>query len=191
VTTPNFTAYDKYIDDNFDSMVQELRTFCSTPTLAGQRVGLVEGVAAVRALLEPLGATTNAVPLEGGAPPVVLAELGSVPRTRLLYNHYDVQPPEPLDLWDSPPYAGDVRNGRFYARGVADDRGDFLSRALAIRAYQATIGELPLCIRGLIEGEEEVGSPNLAPVIESHADELRADWCAWEGSGYDDQDIPA
>ena len=73
----DFTAFDKYIDDNFDSMVEELRTFCSTPTLAGQRVGLEEGVAAVRALLEPLGAVVNAVPLEGGAPPVVLAELGA------------------------------------------------------------------------------------------------------------------
>jgi acetylornithine deacetylase/succinyl-diaminopimelate desuccinylase-like protein len=178
----DFTAYDKYIDDNFDSMVEELRTFCSTPTLAGQRVGLEEGVAAVRALLEPLGAVVNAVPLEGGAPPVVLAELGAGARTLLLYNHYDVQPPEPLDLWDSPPYAGDVRDGRFYARGVADDRGDLLSRVLAIRAYKSAIGDLPLRLRWLVEGEEEVGSPHLAPIAAQHASALQADWCAWEGS---------
>jgi acetylornithine deacetylase/succinyl-diaminopimelate desuccinylase-like protein len=107
----------------------------------------------------------------------------------LLYNHYDVQPPEPLELWESPPYAGDVRDGRFYARGVADDRGDFLSRVLAVRAYQATIGELPLRLRWLVEGEEEIGSPNLTPVVEQHADDLRADWCAWEGSGRDEMGL--
>jgi len=184
-----FGPYDAYIEEHFDEMVQELRDFCSTPTLAGQRIGLVEGVAAVRGLLEPLGATTNVVPVEGGGPPVVLAEVGSGARTLLLYNHYDVQPPEPLELWESPPYAGDVRDGRFYARGVADDRGDFLSRVLAVRAYQATMGELPLRLRWLVEGEEEVSSPNLTPVVEQHADELRADWCAWEGSGRDDMDL--
>lgn len=188
--TENFTKYDTYIDEHFDSMVQELRTFCSTPTLAGQRIGLKEGVAAVRTLLGDIGATTTTAPTAGGGPPVVLGEMGSGERTLLLYNHYDVQPPEPLDLWDSPPYAGDIRDGRFYARGVADDRGDFLSRVLAVRAYQATVGDLPLRLRWLVEGEEEVGSPNLAPVVEEHADELKADWCAWEGSGRDVQENP-
>ena len=186
----DFSEYDRYIEEHFEEMAQELRDFCSTPTLAGQRVGLTEGVAAVRGLLEGVGARTNAVPVGDGAPPVVLAEVGSGARTLLLYNHYDVQPPEPLELWESPPYAGEVRDGRFYARGVADDRGDFLSRVLAIRAYQATIGELPLRLRWLVEGEEEVGSPNLAPVVAQHTEELRADWCAWEGPGRDVNDNP-
>ncbi len=178
----DFAAYDAYIEGHFDDMVKELRAFCATPTLAGQRIGLEEGVAAVRALLEGVGATVNAVPIDDGSPPVVLAEQGSGDKTLLIYNHYDVQPPEPLDLWESPPYAGDVRDGSFYARGVADDRADFLSRVLAVRAYQATVGELPLRLRWLVEGEEEVGSPHLAPIVEQHADDLRADWCVWEGS---------
>ncbi len=186
----DFTAYDNYIDQHFDAMVVELREFCAKPTLAGQRIGLTEGVQAVRALVEPLGARVQEVPLEGGAPPVVLAELGQGERTLLLYNHYDVQPPEPLDLWETPPYSGDIRGGKFYARGVADDRGDLLSRVLAIRAYQATIGEVPLRLRWLIEGEEEIGSPHLAPVVQAHAAELQADWCAWEGSMHDDMDLP-
>jgi acetylornithine deacetylase/succinyl-diaminopimelate desuccinylase-like protein len=178
----DFAGYDSYIEEHFDDMVQELRLLCSTPTLAGQRIGLEEGVAAVRALLEGVGAKTSVAPTGKEAPPVVLAELGEGERTLLLYNHYDVQPPEPLELWESPPYAGDVRDGKFYARGVADNRGDFLSRVLAIRAYQATIGDLPLRLRWLVEGEEEVGSPHFAPVVARHADKLRADWCAWEGS---------
>lgn len=183
-TNPDFSDYDGYIERNFDAMVEELRRFCSAPTLAGQRIGWDEGTALVEGLLQPLGASTRILPV-GDAPPVVFAELGSGERTLLMYNHYDVQPPEPLELWESPPYAGDVRGGNFYARGVADDRGDLLSRALAIRAYRATVGELPLRIRWLIEGEEEVGSPHLAPVVREHAEELRADWCAWEASGRD------
>lgn len=185
----DFGAYDAYIEQNFEAMVEELRHFCSQPTLAGQGVGLEEGVALVREALEPLGARVKLAPIEG-APPVVLAELGSGARTLLLYNHYDVQPPEPLELWDSPPYAGEVREGRLYARGVADNRGDLLSRILAIRAYQATVGDLPLRIRWLVEGEEEVGSPNLGPVAIEHADELMSDWCAWEGSWRDINDNP-
>src|SRR3954452_12972349 len=105
--TPDFSRYDAYIDEHFDQRVNELRAFCSRPTLAGQRVGLEDGVAAVRSLLEPLGAQIDIAPVGDGAPPVVLAELGQGDRPLLLYNHYDVQPPEPLDLWDSPPYAGD------------------------------------------------------------------------------------
>src|SRR5438128_1867005 len=134
MSAPNgtdFAKYDAYIEQNFESMVKELRDFCSTPTLAGQRVGLQDGVRAVRSLLEPLGARIKEVPI-GDAPPVLLGELGAGERTLLFYNHYDVQPPEPLELWDSPPYAGDVRDGKFYARGVADDRGDLLSRVQAI-----------------------------------------------------------
>src|SRR5262249_7192058 len=141
-----FGAYDAYVDEHFEGMVGELREFCSQPTLAGQRVGVVGGVRGGRRLVEPLGGRGEEGPVDG-APPVVLAELGQGERTLLFYNHYDVQPPEPLELWDSPPYAGDVRDGRFYARGVADDRGDLLSRVLAIRAYKATVGELPLRVR--------------------------------------------
>ncbi|MEO8286233.1 MAG: M20/M25/M40 family metallo-hydrolase [Chloroflexota bacterium] len=185
----DFQAYDSYIEQNFDSMVEELRTFCSRPTLAGQRVGWTDGVELVRTALEPLGASIEAVSV-GDAPPVVLAELGTGERTLLMYNHYDVQPAEPLELWDSPPFAGDVRNGRFYARGVADDRGDLLSRVLAIRAYKATIGELPLRLRWLIEGEEEVGSPHLPGLMATHSDKLKADWCAWEAAGRDVNNSP-
>ncbi|HET9494903.1 MAG TPA: M20/M25/M40 family metallo-hydrolase, partial [Chloroflexia bacterium] len=184
-----FEAYDRYIDEHFDAMVSELREVCSRPTLAGQRVGIDEGTRLVRGLLEPLGARVKEVPL-GGAPPLMIGELGQGDRTLLLYNHYDVQPPEPLELWDSPPYAGDVRDGRFYARGVSDDRGDLLSRVLAFRAYRATVGELPLRVRWMVEGEEEIGSPSLAPAVEQHADELRADWCAWESAGRDTEDRP-
>src|SRR5205814_4106186 len=144
--------------------VAELREFCSHPTLAGQRIGLEEGVQSVLRLLEPLGARTQVVPLDG-APPVVLAELGQGERTLLLYNHYDVQPPEPLELWDSPPYAAEVRDGRIYARGAKDDKGELLARLAAIDALRAVDGRVPCRLTWLVEGEEEVGSPSLPEFV--------------------------
>jgi acetylornithine deacetylase/succinyl-diaminopimelate desuccinylase-like protein len=92
--------------------------------------------------------------------------LGKGQRTLLLYNHYDVQPPDPLDLWDSEPFEPQIREGKLYARGVADDKGDLMARLQAIEAYQATLGELPLKIKCVFEGEEETGrgSPQEAPL---------------------------
>src|SRR5205823_6410937 len=96
--SPDFAAFDRYVEEHFNSFVEELRHFCSQPTLALQGIGLEDGVKLVQGALEPLGARTEVVPLDGGAPPVVLAELGSGNKTLLFYNHYDVQPPEPLEM---------------------------------------------------------------------------------------------
>ena len=126
-------------------------------------------------------ARVKEVPL-GDAPPLMVGELGAGDRTLLLYNHYDVQPPEPLELWDSPPYAGDVRDGNFYARGVADNRGDLLSRVLAFRAYRATVGDLPA---HPVDGRGRGGDrqPQPGPRRRAARRRVRADWCAWESSG--------
>jgi acetylornithine deacetylase/succinyl-diaminopimelate desuccinylase-like protein len=185
----DFAPYDAYIDTHFDEFVSELQAFCAQPALAGQGIGIHETVALVREKLLALGCEVDIVPVEDGAP-VVLGEIGAGPRTLLLYNHYDVQPPEPLDLWDSPPYAGEVRDGKFYARGVADDRGDLLGRMQAIKAYQATRGPLPIRLLWLAEGEEEISSPHLAPVVRAHASRLKADFCAWENGSRNETGRP-
>ncbi len=96
--------------------------------------------------------------------PVVLAEWRDAPSgapTVLIYGHYDVQPPEPLDLWNSPPFVGTVRDGRLYARGAADDKGQLWIHIKAVEACLRSRGTLPVNIVMLIEGEEEVGSPSL------------------------------
>jgi acetylornithine deacetylase/succinyl-diaminopimelate desuccinylase-like protein len=186
----DYAAYDAFINEHFDDFIVELREFCAQPALAGQKIGLAESGEMVRGKIEGIGGSVEFVPIPDGSP-VILGELGAGPRTLLMYNHYDVQPPEPLELWLSPPYAGAIRDGSFYARGVADDKGDLLARAQAIRAYLATRGPLPLRLRWLIEGEEEIGSPHLAPVAQAQADKLRADFCAWEGGGRDENGRPA
>ena len=126
----------------------------------------------------------------GQVAPLLVAEAGEGPCTLLIYNHYDVQPEAPLDLWDSPPFTLTERDGRLYGRGASDDKGEFVSRLAAIRALRAKHGTLPLRVRWLIEGEEEVGSPSLAAFVKQHADELKADGCWWEFGGVSEEGRP-
>jgi acetylornithine deacetylase/succinyl-diaminopimelate desuccinylase-like protein len=181
--------FNAYVEANAERFIEELKAFCRQPSIAAQGIGLEEMGQLVRARLEKLGAKVRLMPVDDG-PPVIYAELGAGQRTLLLYNHYDVQPPDPLDLWDSEPFAPQIREGKFYARGVADDKGDLLARLQAIETYQATLGELPLKIKCVFEGEEEVGSPHLASFAAEHADLLAADGCLWETGRKDESGRP-
>ncbi len=95
--------------------------------------------------------------------------------TVLLYGHYDVQPAEPLDLWESPPFQGTVRSGNLYARGAADDKGQVFIHLKAIEAIMKNAGQLPVNLKLLIEGEEEIGSEHLEAFVGEHKDLLKAD----------------
>jgi len=181
--------FNAYVEANADRFIEELKEFCRQPSIAAQGIGLEEMAELVRARMEKLGAEVRLMPVPD-APPVVYGELGDGPRTLLIYNHYDVQPPDPLDLWESEPFDAQIRDGKFYARGVADDKGDLLARIQATEAYLATLGELPLKIKWFVEGEEEVGSPHLAPFAAEHAALLTADGCLWEGGGKDESERP-
>src|SRR5437763_10083781 len=109
--------------------------------------------------------------------PVVAGEWRNAPGapTVLIYGHYDVQPAEPLELWTSPAFEPTVRDGRIYARGSVDDKGQLFLHIKALEAHLAARGTLPVNVIVLAEGEEEVGSENLAFFIESHAELLKCD----------------
>jgi acetylornithine deacetylase/succinyl-diaminopimelate desuccinylase-like protein len=114
---------------------------------------------------------------------MVYGELAGSPdagRTLLIYNHYDVQPVEPLDRWTTPPFKPAIRDGRLYARGATDNKGNIASRLAAIRAIRAVCGAIPLHIKYLIEGQEEISSPGLPGFIEQNRAMLDADGCIWE-----------
>src|SRR5512132_246922 len=107
--------------------------------------------------------------------PIVVGEWRKAPpgaQTVLIYGHYDVQPAEPLELWDSPPFEPTIREGKIFARGSVDDKGQLYLHIKALEAHLATRGTLPVNVIVLAEGEEEVGSENLAEFVESHADLL-------------------
>ena len=137
--------------------------------------------------LRALGFEMQVLPKEGGGPsaqPVVFAELrGKSAKTLLFYNHYDVQPPEPLELWTSPPFEPALRDGKLYGRGVSDNKGNIASRLAALKAWREVRGELPCSLKFCIEGDEEIGSPQMEEFVEEHRELLSADACVWEGGG--------
>ncbi len=142
-----------------------------------------EAAAAVAELLSELGATAEVHGTAGA--PVVFAERPAQPGrpTVLFYNHYDVQPADPLGEWLSDPFELTERSGVWYGRGVSDDKGELVSRLAALRWYLQEHGSIPFGFKFVVEGEEEVGSPNLAAYVEEHAERLRADGCVWEFGG--------
>jgi len=173
-----------HVDQHMEETVARLETFCRQPSIAAQGVGMNEMAELVRTALERVGAQVELVPT-GGFPVVMGWMSGTSPRTLMFYNHYDVQPPDPLELWDSPPFAPEIRDGHLYARGVADNKGNLVARLAAIEAWLAVRGELPLSVLFVVEGEEEIGSPGLGRFAEENQDKLQAHGCIWE-TGYKD-----
>jgi acetylornithine deacetylase/succinyl-diaminopimelate desuccinylase-like protein len=104
-------------------------------------------------------------------------------KTVLIYGHYDVQPADPLELWQSPPFSPEIRDGRVWARGATDNKGQMLAHILGVGKTLEAKGELPVNLIFLFEGEEEIGSPNLAPFLEKHRDELKCDIIAISDTG--------
>jgi acetylornithine deacetylase/succinyl-diaminopimelate desuccinylase-like protein len=133
-------------------------------------------------LMGSYGIDARMIPTKGY--PVVYGEVkGKSEKTVLFYNHYDVQPPDPLEEWESDPFGADIRDGKIYGRGVSDNKGNACARIQAIGTMLKLRKELPLTVKFLIEGEEEIGSPSLSDFVEENTDLLRADYGVWE-SGY-------
>lgn len=173
----------QYIDDHFEDFVSQLREAVRKPSIAAQNIGMDECAEYFRALLESYGIRARIIPTAGH--PVVFGEIEGKDRgkTVLFYDHYDVQPPDPLDEWESDPFAGEIRDGKMYGRGVSDNKGNACARIQAVGTLLRLRGELPVNVKFLIEGEEEIGSTHLAEFIRDNKDLLRADYGVWE-SGY-------
>jgi acetylornithine deacetylase/succinyl-diaminopimelate desuccinylase-like protein len=179
--------FQEYVNANRERFIAELQDFCRQPSVAAQNWGMREMADKVVARLKQLGAAVQLIPVGAGAP-VVFAEIGSGARTLMMYNHYDVQPPEPLELWNSPPFDAAIRDGKLFARGVADNKGNLVCRIHAVEAYLAALGKLPLKIKFVVEGEEEIGSIHLPQFVDEHRSLLQdAHGCLWE-AGYKDID---
>lgn len=177
-----------YLGAHADEARSILEILCCQASVAATGQGIAEMARLVESLLSEDGFSTRRLQIDG-APPIIYGEQrGNGPFTLLLYNHYDVQPAEPLDLWHSAPFAPSVRDGRLYARGASDNKGEIAARLAAVRALRAADRALPVTIRWIIEGEEEIGSPNLPAVLERHAPLFAADGCIWEFGSHDEQE---
>lgn len=180
---------DRYIEEHLDESVTELSKLCTQPSVAAQNLGIEVCAGLVADSLKARGFDVQILPTNGS--PVVFGERkGRHDVTLVVYDHYDVQPPEPLELWETPPFEPTVRNGRLYARGVADNKGNFVGRLHAIDAILAAEGELPCNVKFIVEGEEEIGSVHLEPFVRDHTDLLAGDVCVWEIGGVDHEGAP-
>ena len=159
------------------------RELCRKPSVSAEERALDETAELVETLLTTTGFETRQLRVDG-APPAVYGELaGEGSATLLLYNHYDVQPADPLELWETPPFEPTLRDGRLYARGAADNKSEIAVRLATICALREVNGAPPLTIRWIIEGEEEVASPHFDAIVERNVELLQADGCLWEGGG--------
>lgn len=176
----------------FQRALAELQQLIRQPSVAAQGVGIAETVKLVTDLIEGSGGVVRV--LTEGVPgnPVIYAEFGGESdRTLLFYNHYDVQPAEPLHEWTVEPFGGAVKDGKIYGRGTSDNKGEIAARLAAVRAVKvAHGGKLPCRIKFLIEGEEEIGSPALYPALDRYHHLFAADACIWEFGGADAEGRP-
>ncbi|MGN6031410.1 MAG: M20/M25/M40 family metallo-hydrolase [Thermomicrobiales bacterium] len=174
-----------YVDDHANDYIAMLQEMLRQPSVAAQNVGMAETADLMRAHLDTLGFAPRLVDTRGGYPVVYGEKRGESDWTLSFYDHYDVQPAEPLDQWESDPWAAEIRDGRIWARGVSDNKGNIAARFAAIDAWEKVRGPLPLTVKFIIEGEEEIGSPHLYNFAEDHPDLCRADACIWEFGGRD------
>lgn len=164
-----------YVDQHKQAYLARLIDYLRQPSISAHGEGILEVATLLRDWLSELGFEAELKATAGW--PMVLGRRIEDPElpTVLLYGHYDVQPPDPLELWLSPPFEPTIRDGRLYARGVGDNKGQHTCHLFAIEALLAVNGRLPCNVIFLLEGEEEIGSPHIAHFIEAYREELDAD----------------
>ncbi len=168
-----------YIDENLDRFRSELDDFLRIPSVSARSEhgeDMLEAASWLADRLREAGLEVGIEETDGH--PIVRGDYhdaGEDAPTVLIYGHYDVQPVEPLELWESPPFEPEVRGGKLYARGAVDDKGQLYLHVKALEAHMKTAGKLPCNVIVLAEGEEEVGSENLMPYVRDHVDDLDVD----------------
>jgi len=185
----DYTKFDSYLETHMDESIAELSRLVAQPSVGAQNLGMHECAALVAGMLRQRGFATEVMPT-GGAPVVFGERKGRSDKTLLFYCHYDVQPPEPLELWETPPFEPSLRDGKLYGRGVGDDKGHLVARLFAVDALLSTLGELPCTVKFIIEGEEETSSVHLHEYVRNNLERLKADGCIWEFGGVDHTETP-
>ncbi len=166
-----------YIDAHADEYVRDLQTLVRQPSISAQGIGLHECADLVLKMMQHDGLDAHLHPLDGG-PPVITGHMTTPhsQRTMLCYAHYDVQPPEPLDAWTyGGPWSAEIVDGVMYGRGCSDNKSGILAFTKAAQALLRVRGELPVNLKFIFEGEEEIGSVHLGPWVEKHTALLEAD----------------
>jgi acetylornithine deacetylase/succinyl-diaminopimelate desuccinylase-like protein len=175
VDTRQLEAVWGYVDAHAEEMLEQLETLVRQPSISAQDVGVKECAELLAGMMRADGIETQILPTAGQPVVVGKGEPVEGAPTVLIYGHYDVQPVDPLDAWQSPPFEPTIRDGRLYGRGTGDNKGQLLAQLLAYRAWKAVAGKPPLNVTFIFEGEEESMSPHLARFCREHRELLAAD----------------
>ncbi|HET6590974.1 MAG TPA: M20/M25/M40 family metallo-hydrolase [Candidatus Nitrosocosmicus sp.] len=188
-------------DEQMQSIITDLQVLIRQPSISATCQGLKECATLLSKIMANAGIKSELLRLNvedqidnvtiNPVPPVVFGEVRSKSnpqsKTLLFYNHYDVQPVDPIEKWNEDPFSGKVIGNQIFGRGSADDKGELITRLKAVEFFLKETGDVPCNIKFLIEGEEEIGSPNLGKYIQKFKDKLQTDLVIWE-SGYVDMD---
>jgi acetylornithine deacetylase/succinyl-diaminopimelate desuccinylase-like protein len=180
----NFARFDRYVDRHARNFAERLQGLCRMPSVAARGTGMRAMAETVEQLMQRVGIGTRSFRIGTGYP-IIYGECGGGPQSFVVYGHYDVQPVGHLTEWSFGPFAATIIDGKLYARGAANSKGDLVARLAAVETYQKTFGKLPVTLRFLIDGEDGLGSPSLYRFTADNPEMLVAQGCIWD-EGYKD-----
>ncbi|MBT3198983.1 MAG: dipeptidase [Phycisphaerales bacterium] len=187
-------SVSQYLSDNYDRHIESLKEFLRFPSVANIDGGDADpcGLCAnwLVDYLNKLGMDAKILPTSNKPNVLATLHVSDHAPTLLIYGHYDVQPPDPLELWESDPFEPEIRDGYIYARGANDDKGQLFTHLAAIEAWMQC-GGLPINVKVFAEGEEEVGSPDLEGFITRHAEALSSDAIVVSDSSFFADEVPS
>ena len=181
------------MDNNFNKLISDLQILIRQPSVSAKNEGIEECAKLVAKMLKKSGIHSEILRIKKGIAPVVYGEVKSKKnskKTLLFYNHYDVQPVEPIDLWDDAPFSGKIKGNKIFGRGASDDKGELITRIKAVEAFLKTEGDVPCNIKFLIEGEEETGSANIDRYLKKFQKKFSCDGVIWEFGYVDSKNRP-
>ena len=183
----------KYVDNHIDDLIHDLQVLIKQPSVSAKNEGIEECAILVQKLLKKSGISSEILRLKKGVSPIVYGEIKSKQnpnKTIMFYNHYDVQPAEPFDLWEYPPFEGIRKGNKIFGRGATDDKGELITRIKAVEACLKTNGDVPCNIKFVIEGEEETGSANIESYLKKFKKKFSTDAVIWEFGYVDTKNRP-
>ncbi|MGI0027687.1 MAG: M20/M25/M40 family metallo-hydrolase [Nitrosopumilaceae archaeon] len=183
----------RYVDNNMKGLISDLQALIRQPSVSAKNEGLEECARLVAKIMRNSGIHSEILYLKKGVPPVVYGEVKSKQnpkKTLLFYNHYDVQPAEPFDLWKDKPFSGKIIGNKIFGRGSADDKGELITRIKAVESYLKTEGDVPCNVKFLVEGEEEIGSMHVENYLKKFKKKFSCDGVIWEFGYVDAKDRP-
>ena len=183
----------KHVDSHMEDLISDLQTLIKQPSVSAKNEGIEDCAKLVQKLLKKSGISSEILKLKKNVAPIVYGEVKSKQnpkKTLLFYNHYDVQPAEPFDLWDYPPFSGTRKGNKIFGRGATDDKGELITRIKAVEASLKATGDVPCNIKFVIEGEEETGSAHIEEYLKKYKKKFSSDGVIWEFGYVDAKNRP-